>query len=246
MTLGDIIAEYRKEHQMSMDKFADISKISKGYISMLERNQTQRGEEPSPSYEMYKNVAKTIGMDVDELIRKVEGKISLTGIDTQASSIIGCDMDWLEAFNTIRKESGMSLDELSEASGVPKSTLSKITSGITKSPSIETMRTLVHAMGRTLDDLDPKEKEPTNIKVGELSEHEKIFTSLPPDLRQEALRYMGYLLERFAQEKENENEMIGYAVAEDGVHFQNKPSKEGIERTRKALEEKRRRRKGLF
>jgi transcriptional regulator with XRE-family HTH domain len=105
-------------------------------------------------------------------------------------------VNWLEAFNIIRKESGMSLDELSEASGVPKGTLSKITAGITKSPSIETMRALVHAMGRTLDDLDPKEKEPTGIEASELSENEKLFMSLPSELRQEALRYMKYLVEQ--------------------------------------------------
>lgn len=70
-------------------------------------------------------------------------------------------MDWLDAFNEIRARSGMSLDELSSKSGVPKGTLSKITAGITKNPSIETMKTLVHAMGYTLDDLDKKRKAPT-------------------------------------------------------------------------------------
>ena len=77
MTLGDVIYEYRLRHNISMDKFSELSGISKGYISMLEKNKTQRGDEPSPSFEMYKNVAKTIGMDVDALIRTVEGKISL-------------------------------------------------------------------------------------------------------------------------------------------------------------------------
>lgn len=61
---------------------------------------------------------------------------------------------WVENFNKMRKESGMSLDELSEKSGVPKGTLAKITSGITKTPSLETMRSLVYAMGYTLNDLD--------------------------------------------------------------------------------------------
>ena len=49
-------------------------------------------------------------------------------------------MDWLNAFNDLRKKSNMSLDEISIKSGVPKGTLSKITSGITKNPSIETMK----------------------------------------------------------------------------------------------------------
>lgn len=61
---------------------------------------------------------------------------------------------WLETFNQMRKESGMSLDELSAKSGVPKGTLSKITAGITKAPSLETIKSLVYAMGYTLKDLD--------------------------------------------------------------------------------------------
>lgn len=78
MTLGDIIRDYRAAHNLSMDKFSEISGISKGYISMLEKNKTARGDEPSPSFEMFKSVAKTIGMEVDDLIRTVEGKISFS------------------------------------------------------------------------------------------------------------------------------------------------------------------------
>lgn len=61
---------------------------------------------------------------------------------------------WLDTFNEMRKKSGMSLDEISEKSGVPKGTLAKITSGITKAPALETMKSLVYAMGYTLKDLD--------------------------------------------------------------------------------------------
>lgn len=78
MTLGDVIYEYRTKHGLSMDKFSEMSGISKGYISMLEKNKTARGDEPSPSYEMYRSVAKTVGMQVDDLIRTVEGKISMS------------------------------------------------------------------------------------------------------------------------------------------------------------------------
>lgn len=78
MTLGDIIAEYRRDHGLSMDKFAALSGISKGYISMLEKNRTQRGDEPSPSIETYRCVARAIGVDADALIRMVDGKITLS------------------------------------------------------------------------------------------------------------------------------------------------------------------------
>ena len=48
----------------------------------------------------------------------------------------------------------MSLDVLSERSGVPKGTLAKITSGATKTPALETVKSLVYAMGYSLADLD--------------------------------------------------------------------------------------------
>ena len=83
MTLGDVISDYRAAHSMSMDKFASLADISKGYISMLERNQTQRGEEPSPSLEMYCKVAKVIGIDFDDLIRMVNGKIVIGKSDSE-------------------------------------------------------------------------------------------------------------------------------------------------------------------
>lgn len=73
---------------------------------------------------------------------------------------------WLDNFNAMRKRSGLSLDELSKKSGVPKGTLAKITSGITKAPTLENMRSLVYAMGYTLADLDdPVEtkKAPSDI-----------------------------------------------------------------------------------
>ena len=60
----------------------------------------------------------------------------------------------LESINKMRSIVGMSIDELSKKSGVPKSTLSKITSGITKDPGIETVKSIVYAMGFKLDDLD--------------------------------------------------------------------------------------------
>lgn len=59
----------------------------------------------------------------------------------------------LERINLMRKQTNMSIDELSAKSGVPKGTLSKITAGITKNPSIETVKAIVYCMGFTLDDL---------------------------------------------------------------------------------------------
>lgn len=84
---------------------------------------------------------------------------------------------WLDTFNQMRKNSGLSLDEISAMSGVPKGTLSKITSGITKAPSLETMRSLVYSMGYTLDDLDDGLNKSTLFSRDE-QEHIKLYRAL--------------------------------------------------------------------
>ena len=86
---------------------------------------------------------------------------------------------WLDTFNEMRKQSGMSLDELCEKSGIPKGTLSKITSGVTKSPSLDTMKTLVYAMGYTLKDLDDGIESSDTLSKKERS-HIKKYRSLDP------------------------------------------------------------------
>ena len=117
---------------------------------------------------------------------------------------------WLKNFNQMRQESGMSLDDLSEKSGVPKGTLAKITSGITKAPSLETMRSLVYAMGYTLDDLDrgiktKKSPAPSEDSAGEngklsMDEVEKALLSLGlikegQDITDDDLRFINSVLD---------------------------------------------------
>jgi len=99
MTLGDVISAYRKSHGLSMEKFGELAGMSKAYVSMLERNRTQRGDEPSPSIEMYKNVARAIGIDVDALIRQVDGNVSFES-PAPTSRPIGLPID-LTKFHSI-------------------------------------------------------------------------------------------------------------------------------------------------
>lgn len=78
----------------------------------------------------------------------------------------------------MRKESEMSLDEISAKSVIPKGTLAKITSGITKAPPLETMRKLVYSMGYTLDDLDRGLKKSDHFSKEE-KDHIKNTASFP-------------------------------------------------------------------
>lgn len=74
MNLGNFIKEYRTNNEMTMETFSKRSGMSKGYVSMLEHNRNPKTDEPIvPSLEMIKKVAMTIGMDLDELIGKLDG-----------------------------------------------------------------------------------------------------------------------------------------------------------------------------
>lgn len=60
---------------------------------------------------------------------------------------------WLERLAAIKKESGKTLKQISDESGVPIGTLNKLFAGQTKDPKLDTVRSVVHALGHTLDDL---------------------------------------------------------------------------------------------
>ena len=79
MKLGEIIREYRLHNHMSMGDFARMSGISKLYVSMLETNKNSNGGKPiAPSVETLQKAAYTIGISLDDLLRKLgDEKIDL-------------------------------------------------------------------------------------------------------------------------------------------------------------------------
>ncbi|MGT2959346.1 hypothetical protein A9Q68_10190 [Streptococcus bovimastitidis] len=73
MKLGEIIKEYRDEHKLSMDAFAKKSGMTKGYISMLEKNEHPKSKKPIiPTNETISKVAKGIGVDIDTILEKLD------------------------------------------------------------------------------------------------------------------------------------------------------------------------------
>ena len=60
---------------------------------------------------------------------------------------------WLENRNELKKNSGMTIEQIALSSGVPKGTLNKLFAGQTKDPQLSTVSAVVHCMGYTLDDL---------------------------------------------------------------------------------------------
>ena len=53
-----------------------------------------------------------------------------------------------------RKQAGLTIDELTAKSGVPKGTLNKIINGYTRDPQIETVKSIARALNCTLEDFD--------------------------------------------------------------------------------------------
>lgn len=89
MTLGDIVKNYRLENNYSMDDFSKISGLSKGYISMLEKNKNPRNGKPiSPSLATIKQISIALNIDFDDLIKMIDSEqtvnLSKSHLDDQS------------------------------------------------------------------------------------------------------------------------------------------------------------------
>ena len=90
------------------------------------------------------------------------------------------------ALKNRKKELKMTLDELSEKSGIAKRTIEDIFRGATKNPRIDTMQAIERALGLTMEET---QKSPQD----ELSEGEKMLLDLfnrVPEEQQELVLQM--------------------------------------------------------
>lgn len=72
MTIGEIIKQYRELYDITMDEFSRFSGLSKGYISMLEKNENPRTKLPiMPTTKTLSCVAKAMSISVAELMDKL-------------------------------------------------------------------------------------------------------------------------------------------------------------------------------
>lgn len=59
----------------------------------------------------------------------------------------------LEKLSELRKESGLSLEEISERTGLSVSSISRVYSGVTSNPGIDTVTAIVTVTGGSLDEI---------------------------------------------------------------------------------------------
>lgn len=82
-------------------------------------------------------------------------------------------MSLANRISEIREAKGISIDRLSELSGVPKSTLSKISAGITLNPSLDTVKAIASALSCKLDDFDDTATNADIVSQSELNHIDK-------------------------------------------------------------------------
>lgn len=87
MELRTFINSYRKKHDLTMEEFAKLASLSKGYISMLERGYNpQTGKKIIPSISALNSIAKAAETDLDYLLKVLDDiEVSL---DSPAQSLM--------------------------------------------------------------------------------------------------------------------------------------------------------------
>lgn len=81
MTIGEIIKDYRRKYSITMDDFAQMSGLSKGYISMLEKNENPRTKLPiMPTTKTLQAVSGALNISVSELMDKLGDKTEIKNV----------------------------------------------------------------------------------------------------------------------------------------------------------------------
>lgn len=113
-----------------------------------------------------------------------------------------------DALNEMKRKSGKTLSQISEECNIPKGTLNKVFAGQTRGPQYGTLRTIVHALGYTLDDLEtfenPDEKKPpapAKAETGEVTREMSIqllkalgLLDKSGNLSDDDLAFLGYIV----------------------------------------------------
>lgn len=69
MTLGEIIKQYREEHDISQRAFARLAGVSNAYVSMLENNKnTKTGLPVVPSLTLIRKTAAVMGIPLNDMV----------------------------------------------------------------------------------------------------------------------------------------------------------------------------------
>ena len=75
MELSKILRDYRQEHGLTLQVFADRAGLTKQYISMLENNKNSKNGKPIiQSLETLRKLASAMYMNIDTLVATLDGE----------------------------------------------------------------------------------------------------------------------------------------------------------------------------
>lgn len=96
---------------------------------------------------------------------------------------------WLDNLKDLKKQSGMSAKQIAEKTNLPERTVSRIFSGDTENPYMDTLRRIVDVLGGSLDDLfvESKVRVANTDLIALQAEYDKL-SSEASDLRAENVR----------------------------------------------------------
>lgn len=125
-------------------------------------------------------------------------------------------MLWIKKLIEMKKASQLTTKDLYERSGVPIGTLNKLFAGQTQDPKLETIRSVVYAMGFTLNDLFA-EATHDQIIVNRTDEIEILYKYRDlDDHGKETVRYIiDRELERLGKKSQNSTEVNSAPVAKE-------------------------------
>ena len=84
---------------------------------------------------------------------------------------------WLDTLRNMKKSSGKTSQMISEETGIPKSTIDKLLIGRTKDPALSMVRSIVHCLGYTLDDLDDTKKDAPTVSSEDDKNKQKLINN---------------------------------------------------------------------
>lgn len=200
MHLGELVYAYRKEHDLSMDEFAAKCGLSKGYISMLEKNKNpQTGKPIIPSLDTIRQISNAIDMDLNEIIQMLDAhqEIRISN-NTEAvepnPSIISIRLR--EAMDSC----GMKQSDIVERTGINKGALSSYLSGKYE-PKQQNLYKLAQALGVSeswLRGVDENKQNLSNVPNADFAkndEERKVLLiarkadELPPEKREKVINF---------------------------------------------------------
>lgn len=78
MKIGEYIRQYRLEHGISMQRFAEMSDLSRAYIYILESGKNpSTGRAPVPTIDTLKKIADVTNITLDSLLQALDSEDSV-------------------------------------------------------------------------------------------------------------------------------------------------------------------------